>query len=202
MAGTSVVDYYNSRANFDKLNPLIRSAYNTTFDFEDYKKKLLTKVDNDDRHGNSSVPNSIEEIRQEQRVRLAQVEHDYYTEKKKPISFDVPFYPQEVQEEQKYEIIIASKPPKPTASRRSPSPVFVTEEPSQHHIHHRPLSANIVQRHDDDDDIDFCAHQTYTDHITTKPTDDLTTSHIENHIENMWNEYELEDYMEERKYEK
>jgi hypothetical protein len=188
MASSSLVDYHNSRANFDKLNPLIRSAYNTTFDFEEYKKKLLAKVEYDDQHNNSSFLDSIEDIRREQRVRLAQVEHDYYNQKKTP-SFDLPYYVQE--EEQKQETIVTSKPP---ISRRSQSPVFVTEERPQNHIHHRPMSENIVHRHDDD--IDFYPHR------TTTTVHDLSNSHVQNQIENMWNEFELEDYMEPRKLDK
>jgi hypothetical protein len=196
MTSAPLVDYYNPpRVNFDKINPLIRSAYNTTFDFEEYKQKLLSKADNIDQHGNSSFLNSIEEIRREQRVRLTQVEDDYYNQKKTP-AFDVPYYAQE--EEQKQETIIISKPTIPTASRRSPSPVFVTEERTQHHIYHHPISANIVGRHNDD--IALSPHRTCTDNtITTPNVNDLTTSHIENRIENMWNEFELEDYMEQKK---
>jgi len=194
MASTSLVDYHNSRINFDKLNPLIRSAYNTTSDFEEYKQKLLGKVENNNRNDDLSFLNSIEEIRREQRVRLTQVEHDYYNQKKTP-SFDVPFYAQE--EEQKQKTIITSKPPIPTASRRSPSPIFVTEEQAQHHIHHHPMSANIVRRHDDD--IAFYPPRTYTDNTITTTEHDLTTNHVQNQIENMWDEFELEDYMEQRK---
>jgi hypothetical protein len=193
MTSTSLVDYYNSRANFDKLNPLIRSAYNTTSDFEEYKQKLLAKVGNDNRDGNSSFLNSIEEVRREQRVRLAQVEHDYYNQKKIPI-FDLPYYAQE--EEQKHETVVTTKPPIPTASRRSPSPVFVTEERTEHHIHHRPMSANIVRHHDDD--IAFCPHRTCTED-TTAHVHDLSTSHVQNQIQSMWDDFDIDDYMEPRK---
>jgi len=200
MTSAALIDYHNSRPNFDKLNPLIRSAYNTTFDFEDYKQKLLAKVEYDDQHNSSSFLDSIEDIRREQRVRLAQVEHDYYNQKKTP-SFDVPYYAQE--EEQKQETIVTSKPPISTISRRSQSPVFVTEQRAQNHIHHRPMSANIVQRHDDDDDdIDFYPNRTYTDNLTKTTVHDLSNSHVQNQIENMWNEFELEDYMEQRKLDK
>jgi hypothetical protein len=181
MASTSVVDYYNSRINFDKINPLIRSAYNTTFDFEEYKQKLLAKVEYDKQDGNSSFLDSVEEIRREQRVRLVQVEHDYYNQKK-TLAFDVPFYAQEAQ--QKQDTLVTSKPPIPTPSRRSPSPVFVTEEQIQHEIHHHPISVY--------------PHQTSID-STTSTVHDLSTSHVQNHIEDMWNEYELDDYMEQKK---
>ena len=130
MASSSLVDYYNSRANLEKLNPLIRSAYNTSSDFDAYKQKVLQKVETDHRNGHDSFLQSIEDIRREQRVRLAQVEHDYYNQQ--PVqSFDVPFYAQTVEH-----VPVTSKPPLPTASRRSPSPVFLTEETHQH-VYHR-----------------------------------------------------------------
>jgi hypothetical protein len=193
MTSASLVDYHNSRSNFDKLNPLIRSAYNTTFDFEEYKQKLLTKVEIDHRNNDSSFLDSIEGLRREQRVRLAHAEHDYYNQTKTP-AFDVPYYAQE--EEKKHETIVTSKPPLSTASRRSLSPVFVTEERSQHHIHHRPTSAHIVRGHDDD--IAFYPHQISADD-TISTVHDLSTSHVQNQIENMWDEFEIEDYMEQRK---
>ncbi|CAF3168277.1 unnamed protein product [Rotaria sp. Silwood2] len=192
MASSSLVDYYSSRVNFDKLNPLIRSAYNTTSDFEDYKQKLLAKVEYDNQDGNSSFLNSIEDIRHEQRVRLAQVEHDYYNQKPTS-SFDVPYYAEETNKKQ--ETILISKPPLPSASRRSPSPVFLTEEQIQHHTHHRPLSTNIVRRHDDD--LSFCPHRTCTGN--TNILHDSTSNHVQSQIENMWNEFELDDYLEQRK---
>ncbi|CAF0730762.1 unnamed protein product [Adineta steineri] len=194
MASGSVVDYYSSRANLDKLNPLIRSAYNTTSDFEEYKQKLLTKVDAGNQDGNTSYLDSLEEIRREQRARLAQIEHEYYNLKNVQ-SFDVPYYSQNI--EQKHVTIVTSKPPLPTASRRSPSPVFVTEDQTQHHIHHRPISANIVRRHDDN--IAYCPHRTSADDTITKNEHDLSTSHVQNQIHNLWNEFELEDYLEQKK---
>ena len=186
MANASLVDYYNSRGNLDKLNPLIRSVYNNTFDFDQYKQKLLAKVEYD--NPDSSTPSlldSIESLRREQRVRLDQVEHDYYNQKK-PIAFDVPFYPQE---ETKQETIITSKPPISIPTRRIPSPVFVTEE---HIHHHHPIPSY------DDDDIAFCPHRIPIDH-STSIIHDVSTSHVQNHIEDMWNELELEDYMEQKK---
>ncbi|CAF1349340.1 unnamed protein product [Rotaria sp. Silwood1] len=193
MASSSIVDYYNSRINFDKLNPLIRSAYNTTSDFEEYKRKLLAKVEYDNQDDNTSFLDSIDDIRREQRVRLAQVEHDYYNQKTTP-SFDVPYYTEET-DNNKQETILTSKPPLPTASRRSPSPVFLTEEQIEHHIHHRPVSSNIVRRHDDD--LSYCPHRTCTNN--TNIVHDSTTNHVQNQIENMWNEFELDDYLEQRK---
>ncbi|CAF1026654.1 unnamed protein product [Rotaria sordida] len=193
MASSSLVDYYNSHVNFDKLNPLIRSAYNTTSDFEEYKQKLLAKVEYDNQDSNLSFIDSIEDVRREQRVRLAQVEHDYYNQKKTP-SFDVPYYAEET--DRKQETIITSKPPLSIASRQSSSsPIFLTEEQPEHHIHHHPISTNIVRRHDDD--LSFCPHRTFTGN--TNIIQDSTTNHVQNQIESMWNEFELDDYLEQRK---
>ena len=58
MTSASLIDYYNSRDNFDKLNPLIHSTYHNTSDFDEYKQKLLEKVENDNRNGNSSFLDS------------------------------------------------------------------------------------------------------------------------------------------------
>ncbi|CAF3173381.1 unnamed protein product [Rotaria socialis] len=193
MSSTSLVDYYNSRVNFDKLNPLIRSAYNTTSDFEEYKQKLLAKVEYNKQDGNLSFLDSIEDVRREQHARLEQVEYDYYNESKKATSFDVPYYAEVTQNTQ--EIMVTSKPPIPTASRRSPSPVFVTEEQIQHHMYDRPVTANIVRRHNDD--TTFCPHRTCT--IDTNVLDDTTTSDVQNHIQSMWDEFEIDDYIEKRK---
>ncbi|CAF4562511.1 unnamed protein product, partial [Rotaria magnacalcarata] len=73
-------------------NPLIRSAYNTTSDFEEYKQKLLAKVEYNKQDGNLSFLDSIEDVRREQHARLEQVEYDYYNDSKKTTSFDVPYY--------------------------------------------------------------------------------------------------------------
>lgn len=187
-----MVDYYNSCVNFDKINPLIRSAYNTTSDFEDYKKKLLQKFDYNKQDENLSFLDTIEDVRLEQRTRLAQVEHDYYNQKTAP-SFDVPFYAEET--DKKQEIRVTSKPPIPVALRRSPSPVFVTEERVEHHIYDRPVSANIFQRHIDD--TSFYPHRPSIDSKNT--LDNSETSYIQDHIQSMWNEYEIDDYIEKRK---
>ncbi|UJR29015.1 hypothetical protein I4U23_010233 [Adineta vaga] len=198
MTTTSLVDYYNSRTNLDKINPLIRSAYNDTFDFEEYKQKLLVKVDGGTTNENSSsFLDSLEELRREQRTRLAQVEHDYYNLKNTQ-PFDVPFYSSEI--EQKYEPIVTSKPPLPTASRRSPSPVFMTQEQTHHHIHHRPISANVIRRHSDDNDrnIDYSPHRICADDTITSEYEP-TTNHVQNHIHNLWNEFELDNYIEQKK---
>ena len=133
MASAPMVDYYNSRSNLDKLNPLIRSVYNNTFDFDDYKQKLLAKVEYDNQHGSAPFLDSVESVRREQRIRLDQVEHDYYTQKR-AVAFDVPFYPQE-EEQPKYETIVTSKPPISAPTTRIPSPVFVTDEHIHHHHH-------------------------------------------------------------------
>ena len=199
MTSAALADYYQSRANLEKLNPLIRSAYNTTTDFPEYKQKLLAKVDGAVENGSSSVLDSIEEVRREQRARLAQVEHDYYNLKHTQ-SFDLPFYSEDVQA--RPEPIVTSKPPLPTASRRSPSPVFVTEEHAhphphhQHQLHHRPISASIVPRRDDT--LEFSPHYTHADE-TISSEHDLTNSHVQDQIHHLWNEFELDDYLEERK---
>ena len=193
MANSSLVDYHNSRANLEKLNPLIRSAYNTSSDFDAYKHKLLQKVETDQRHGHDSFLNSIEEIRREQRVRLAQVEHDYYNQQAVP-PFDVPFYPQTVEH-----VPVTSKPPLPTASRRSPSPVFLTEEPTRHHQHvyHQPFSAHSVRRHDEETSVS--PHRSTFDETLSSTGDDRATSYVQHQVENLWDEYELDDYREKRR---
>lgn len=187
MASASLIDYYNSRGNLEKLNPLIRSVYNNTFDFDEYKQKLLAKVEVPNQDGSvPSLLDSIESLRREQRVRLEQTERDYYTQKKS-IAFDVPFYPQE---ESQRETIVTSKPPVSIPTRRVPSPVIVTEE----HIHyHHPIPSY------DDDEIAFRPHRLPIHH-STSTIHDTSTSHVQSHIEDMWNELELEDYMEEKKF--
>lgn len=188
MASASLFDYYNSRPAFDKLNPLIRSAYNNTSDFEEYKQKLLKKIELDTQHGQTSVVDSIEDLRREQRMRLAQVEQDYYNQRAVR-SFDLPFYPQEIESS-----IVTSKPPMPTASRRSPSPVFVTQE---HHVYHQPVSTTTLRQHEDDH-LSFCPHRADTIETPSHVTD-LTPNYVQHQIDSMWNEFELEDYIEKRK---
>jgi hypothetical protein len=190
MSSTSLIDHYNSHNNnFDKIN----SIDNNTSNHDEYKQKLLEKIGNDHRNGNSSFLDTLEELRREQRVRLAQVEHDYYNQKATSSS-DIP------QEEERHKknqhLLVTSKPPLPKASRQLPSPVFLTEERAQHHIHHRPMSANIVRRHDDE--IAFCPHRTSIGNITTT-VHDLTTNHVKNQIQSMWKEFELDDYLEQKK---
>ena len=192
MATGSLVDYYNSRSNFEKLNPLIRSAQNNTFDFDEYKQKLLAKVEYDNQDRSTPFLDSIESVRREQRIQLDQVEHDYYTQKR-AVAFDVPFYPQE--EETKHEPIVTSKPPSSAPITRIPSPVFVAEE----HIHHHPISTDPIRLDDDDDDeIAFRPHRIPVDY-STSTIHDVNAHHVQHHIEDMWNELELEDYMEQRK---
>jgi len=176
-SSSSLTDYYNSRINLDKLNPLIRSAYNTTFDFNDYKQQLLTKVNYSTGESTSTLKDSLDDTRREQSDRLAQLEREFQNLKKPSPVFDLPFYAQEeevvVEQQQHYP---QTKPPVPTASRRSPSPVFIAEE---HHVCHRPYH------------VDFSPNHTFVD---TNRSD-----HVENHIHSMWNEYELEDYLEKPK---
>jgi hypothetical protein len=190
MSGTTLIDHSNSRDNFDKPNPLSRPVNNNTSEYDEYKQKLLEKVEHDQRNGNSSFLDTLEVLRHEQRLRLGQVEHDYYNQKTASSS-DISHHAQE-EVHRKQETLVTSKPPIPKASRRSPSPVLLTEERAQHHMHRRPTSANIVRRHDDE--IAFCPHRTCTDETTT--VHDLTTNHVKNQIQSMWNEFELDDYLE------
>jgi hypothetical protein len=196
MTSASLIDHYTPHDNFDTHNPLNRSIHNNTSDYDEYKQKLLEKVENNNRNGNSSFLDTLEELRHEQRVRLAQVEHDYYNQKATS-SLDIPNHTHEVEVHKKQETLVTSKPPLPKPSRQSPSPVFLTEERAQHHIHHRPMSANIVRRHDDE--IAFCPHRTLNGNTTTT-VHDLTTNHVKNQIQSMWNEFELDDYLEQKKY--
>jgi hypothetical protein len=196
MASSSLVDYYNSRANLEKLNPLIRSAYNTSSDFDAYKHKVLQKVETDHRSGHDSFLNSIEDIRREQRVRLSQVEHDYYNQTPPVQPFDMPFYAQTVEH-----VPVTSKPPLPTALRRSPSPVFLTEETHQQHqhIYHRPLPTTYpIRRYDEE--TAFSSHRTNNlDETMSSAGYEPTTSHVQHHVENLWDEYELDDYLKKEK---
>ena len=150
MTSVSLIDHYNSHDNFDKHNSLNHSTHHNTSDYDEYKQKLLEKVENNNRNGNSSFLDTLEELRQEQRTRLAQVEHDYYNQKATS-SLNIPNHTHE------QETLVTSKPPLPKASRQSPSPVFLTEERAHHH-HHRPTSTSILRRHDDE--IAFCPHRT------------------------------------------
>ena len=193
MASAPSVDYYNTRATFDKINPLIRSAYNNGSDFEQYKQKLLKKVEINTQNGHDSFLNSIEEIRREQRLRLAQVEREYYNQEA-VLKFDVPFYPEQIEG---HPIMVTTKPPIPVASRRSPSPIFLTEEPQERVIYHRPLSA-VVVRHQDEDSMPTSSNRPMPDQNTTK-FDDSRMNCVQNQIETMWDEFELDDYMEKRK---
>jgi hypothetical protein len=189
MSSTSLIDHYHSHDNFDKFNSIQKNTSN----HDEYKQKLLEKVENDNRNGNSSFLDTLEELRREQRVRLAQVEHDYYNQKATS-SVDIP--QEEELHKKKQETLITSKPPLPKTSKQLPSRVFLTEERAQYRIHHRPMSANIVRRHDDE--IAFCPHRTSIGNTTTT-VHDLTTNHIRNQIQSMWNEFGLEDYLERKK---
>lgn len=195
-SSTSLTDYYNSRVNLDKLNPLIRSAYNTTFDFNDYKQQLLTKVNYSTGESTSTLKDSLDEIRREQSDRLAQLEREFQNLKKPSPVFDLPFYAQE-----KEEHYHQTKPPVPTASRRSPSPIFdlpfyaQEEEIEQHYPQTKPPIPIAVRRSPSpvfvSEEHHVC-HRPY--HVDTNRSDQ-----VENHIHSMWNEYELEDYLEKPK---
>ena len=168
MSSTSLIDQYHSTPH---------SAAHR----DEYHQKLFEKLESDKQNGSSSFLDTIEELRREQRIRLAQVEHDYYNQRSTS-SLDTP-----------QETLVTSKPPLPKASRQ---PVFLTEERAQHHIHHRPMSASVVRRHDEE--IAFCPHRISTEYGTTT-VHDLTTDHVKKQIRSMWNEFELDDYLEEKK---
>lgn len=190
MSSASLIDHqYHSHDNFDKIN----SMHNHTSNQDEYKQKLLEKLESSNQNDSSSFLETIEDLRREQRVRLARVEHDYYNQKS-TTSSDIP--QEEEIRRKKQETVVTSKPPLPKASKQFPSPVFLTEERAQYHIHRRPMSENIVRRHDDD--IAFCPHRT-TIGNTTATIHDLTTNHVKNQIQSMWNEFELDDYLEEKK---
>ena len=131
MSSAPLIDHYNSHENFGSMP-------SSTANQEEYRQRLLEKIDN----GSSSFLDTLEELRQEQRVRLARVEHDYYNQKSSSSVDGL------------QESLVTSKPPLPKASKQ---PVFLTEERAQHHIHHRPMSENIVRRHDDE--IAFCPNR-------------------------------------------
>ena len=171
MSGTAILDHYNSN-------------------HEGYKQKLQEKLEQDQRNGSSSFLDTIEELRQEQRIRLAQVEHDYYNQQASVSLNGI------TQEKDHSGTLVTSKPPIPKASRQSPSPVLHTEERAQYHVHHRPNSSIVIRRHDEE--IAFCPHRTPIGNTTTT-VHDLTTEHMKKQIQSMWKEFELEDYLEEKK---
>ncbi len=76
MSSASVVEHYNSHDNFGKIN----SVPNNTSNHDEFKQKLLDRIENDTQNSNSSFLDTLEELRREQRVRLARVEHDYYNQ--------------------------------------------------------------------------------------------------------------------------
>ncbi|CAF3257260.1 unnamed protein product [Rotaria socialis] len=197
MSSVSMIDQYNSHENFDKLNSLTRTVHNNTSNNDQYKQKLLEKLEHDNRNGGSSFLDTLEKLRSEQRIQLAQAERNYYNQQATSSSLDLPNYTQESQIQNKHETIVTAKPPLPKASKQLPSPVFLTEERAQHHMNHRSMSSNIVRRHDDD--IAFCPHRTSVGNSTATTTHDLTTNHMKTQIQSMWNEFELDDYIENRK---
>lgn len=99
---------------------------------DEYERKLLEKVDNNQRSGEKSFLDTLEEVRLEQRTRLANVEHDYYNQ-------------------QKRERVITSKPPLPIAS----SSELATEQRARHR---HAMSSSAVRRHGEE--IAFCPHRT------------------------------------------
>lgn len=171
MSGTEILDHYHPN-------------------HEEYKQKLQQRLEQDQRNGSTSFLDTIEELRQEQRIRLAQIEHDYYNQKASGSMNGI------TQENDYSGTLVTSKPPLPKASRQSPSPVLHTEERAQYHVHHRPNSSSVIRRHDDD--IAFCPHRTPIGNTPTT-VHDLTTEHMKKQIQSMWKEFELEDYLEEKK---
>jgi hypothetical protein len=196
MTSSTLIDHHHSHDNFDKLSQSYPSMPSNTSGHTDYEQKLRQKMENDNRNGGTSFLDTIEELRREQRVRLAQVEHDYYNQLGASSSLDIPNGSQEEHVQNKQEKIVTSKPPLPKASRSSGAPVFLTEQRAQHHLHHRPNSASIVRRHDDE--IAFCPHRTSIGNTTTT-VHDLTTEHVRNQLKSMWNEFELDDYLDRKK---
>ncbi|UJR20636.1 hypothetical protein I4U23_023761 [Adineta vaga] len=197
MTSATLIDHYNSHDNFDKLSQTYPSTTDHTSDYNEYEQKLREKVESDNRNGNSSFLDTIEGLRREQRARLAKVEHDYYNQLTTSTSLHIPNDSHEVHINKRQEQLVTSKPPLPKATRPSASPVFLTEQRAQHRIHHRPTSENIVRRHDDD--IAFCPHRTSIGNTTTTTVHDLTTDHVRNQLKSMWNEFELDDYMDRKK---
>jgi hypothetical protein len=100
----------------------------------EYERRLLEKVDNNQRLGEKSFIDTLEEVRLQQRTRLAHVEHDYYNQ-------------------QTHEKVVTSKPPLPIAS---PSELATAQRARHRHA----MSASAVRRHDEE--IAFCPHRTGT----------------------------------------
>ncbi|CAF0795008.1 unnamed protein product [Adineta ricciae] len=196
MTSATLIDHYNSHNNFDKLSQSYPSLAKSASDYNEYEQKLRNKVEHDNRNDNGSFLDTIEGLRREQRVRLVQAEHDYYNQLATSATLDLPSDSRDEHISRKQEKLVTSKPPLPKASRSSAAPVFLTEQRAQHRIHHRPTSVNIVRRHDEE--IAFCPHRTSIGNTTTT-VHDLTTDHVRNQIKSMWNEFELEDYLDQKK---
>ena len=147
---------------------------------QEYERKLLEKVDNNQRSGEKSFLDTLEEVRLEQRVRLARVEHDYYNQQSSSTL-------------NTQERLITSKPPLPVASKRASSPELATEQRARHR---QAMSTTVLRRHDGE--LAFCPHRTLTDGERTSTVNDLSTEHIRHQIKSMWNEFGLEEYLERR----
>lgn len=140
------------------------------FNGEDCERKIQEKLE----QGEKNYLQTLEAVRLEQRQRLAEVEQNYYN--------------------QTEESLITSKPPLPTASKRSSSPDFVRER------RRRPQyskSMNIVRRHDEE--IAFCPHRTMVND-RTRTIRDFSTEHVERKIRSIWKEFGLDHYMEEQRF--
>lgn len=195
MSSVSMIDQYDTHENLEKFNLLNQTSNIPTSENEEYRQKLLGKLHSDKRNGNISFLDTVENLRHEQRLQLKQAEHDYYNQNN-IISNGRGSNTQENQEHKEREAIVTRKPPLPKSSKQLPSPILLTEERAQYHMHNRSISANIVRRHDND--IAFCPHRTCTGNETTT-VHDLTTDHVRKHIQGLWKELELEDYLEEKK---
>ncbi|CAF0894447.1 unnamed protein product [Didymodactylos carnosus] len=213
-SSVSLVDYYNTKVNVDKINPLIRSAYNTP-DFEAYKNNLISNLDvkpNED-----TFLKTLEQTRKEQRQQLAKTEHEYYQlrdhdDHERPYSnhylqeqhqtaqpYVIPYYEETSSTTTAANNILRAKPPlpdrsrnnilSPKQSRRSPSPVFTTEDQSNPIVGFNQHRSHIILRHDDD--------QSYCPHRTKSPVNYLATNsnNLKKQIHTMWDEFELDDYL-------
>jgi hypothetical protein len=141
---------------------------------DDFQRTSLEQVENNERTNSRSFLDTLEQMRLEQRTRLAQVEHEYYNQRALPSD--------------EHETIVTSKPPLPTVSKRSMSPVLATEQRARQRSQHS-ISTNVVRRHDDA--IAFCPHRTVTGDTTTT-INGLSTDYIKQHIESLRREFNIE----------
>jgi hypothetical protein len=190
MATSTLGDYYyRSNANLDKLNPLIRSAYNTTVDFQDYKQQLLKRVELNTQHNDESVLDSIEAARLEQRSRLAQIERDYYN-RRPAVAYDIPVYAEQVEQQS---ALFTSNTPLDTVTRHSPSLIVPIDKDYEHYGVHRPISMDIAREYDDS--IESRLYPAQADDTQSTVNDLPSDRHVECQVHNIWNEHELDKYL-------